>query len=117
MARRAPPRHPRLVDRICECEGCSDTTHEDYIDQYGDAQREAHNEGCDNQFGEYIACADQELECRESLARFDGCDSEQRSYYNCIGVGTTNICPSSCSTNTAWLWRPESSAAVPSAWS
>lgn len=85
-----------LIERICECEGCSDSTREDYVDDYGDAERVAHHEGCDDQFSEYIACADQELECRESVARFDGCDSEERSYSNCIGTSSDNFCPAGC---------------------
>ena len=90
-----------LIERICDCEGCSDSTREDYFDDYGDADRQAHNVGCDNQFSEYIACADQKLECRESVARFD-CDSEERSYSNCIGISSSLVCAHSCDSHRAF---------------
>lgn len=86
-----------LIDDICDCEGCSDGRYDDYVDEYEDAERDADNEGCLDQFDDYVDCASEELECRESVAYFDGCGSEQRSYYNCIGG--SNSCPGSCNNN------------------
>jgi hypothetical protein len=88
-----------LIDDICDCEGCSDSRYDDYVDDYEDAERDAENEGCEDQFDEYVSCAQDELECRLSVAYFDGCSSEQTSYYNC--VGNNGGCPGNCNTNRA----------------
>ena len=74
-----------LADDICECEGCSDNRYDEVLDFYEDAEREAENEGCEDQFDDYLSCAGEELECHESEAHFDGCGSEERSFFNCMG--------------------------------
>lgn len=73
-----------MCDDICECEGCSDDELDDCIDEGEDLEREVENEGCEDQFDDYLDCASEELECHDSRASFDGCGSELESLGNCL---------------------------------
>jgi len=74
-----------VCDEICDCVGCSENEHENCIDDFEDAERVAENEGCDDQYEEYLSCFDEEIQCRSSELDVDGCESEAESLSKCLG--------------------------------
>lgn len=73
-----------VCDEICDCIGCSENENADCVDEIEDAERAAENEGCEDQFDEFITCFDEEIECRSSEIDADGCEAEGKSLANCM---------------------------------
>jgi hypothetical protein len=88
-----------LSDAYCDCTGCSDNEYDDTIDALEDEERNADNEGCEDQYADLVDCANEELECRESRAHIDGCQSECNSYINCTNINITTVVVALCSGN------------------
>jgi hypothetical protein len=65
-----------LCDRLCECEGCSESEYEDCVDTGEDLEKAAEEAGCNDAWEDYVACTDEELECNDGVVKVDGCLSE-----------------------------------------
>ena len=85
-----------LADEFCDCTGCSDNDYDDVIDELEDEERNADNEGCDDQYTNLVDCANEELECRQSIAYIDGCQSECNSYVNCTNLNVNVVVLALC---------------------
>jgi hypothetical protein len=71
-------------DKVCDCQGCSDTQRDDCIDTADDARRNADHKGCRGEFDKLLSCGMEELECKDGYPKIDGCDSEQKKYLECV---------------------------------
>lgn len=82
---------------VCECTGCSEEEEIDCVDAVEDAEKAAADEGCEDAWDDYVSCAADELECRDGVARSDGCDAETEALSECTdgatvgGIGA-NVC-------------------------
>ena len=76
-----------LCDRICACEGCSDTERTECIDELEDDERRAEVEGCDTEFDDLVTCADAELACVGDDVELDGCTPQQDALTSCLDGG------------------------------
>ena len=72
-----------ICSDVCECTGCSEREEEDCVDSIEDVEKAAADEGCEDAWDEYVSCASDELECRDGVARSDGCDSEAEALAEC----------------------------------
>jgi len=79
------PTFEGLCDRICDCEGCSDTEHAECIDQLEDDQQQSEVEGCATEFDDFIECSDAELECVGDDVDLAGCSTLQEALASCYG--------------------------------
>lgn len=79
-----------ICSDVCDCEGCSEDEEKDCVDDVEDLQKDAEEEGCEDQVQELLDCYANELECKDSEASFDGCDSEAKSLNNCAGGQSSN---------------------------
>lgn len=73
-----------FCDDYCECTGCSDLDYDNCIDDAGDEDRRAENEGCVDQRDDYLSCYGSEFRCVQSKVDADGCAAELTSYLNCL---------------------------------
>jgi hypothetical protein len=73
-----------LCSDICDCTGCSDSEMDDCVDDVEDAEKEAGDEGCEDQYDDFISCFAEELECRDGEIDADGCESEATSLAKCL---------------------------------
>ena len=72
-----------LCDDVCDCSGCSDAAYDECLDNEDDLERSAYNEGCDDQYEEYMACRGDEFRCVNSQVDLDGCKFEKEGLDNC----------------------------------
>lgn len=82
---------------VCECTGCSEQEETDCVDAIEDAEKAAADEGCEDAWDDYVSCASDELECRDGVARSDGCDAEGEALAECtdgasVGGFGANLC-------------------------
>jgi hypothetical protein len=73
-----------LCDDTCDCSGCSDNEYDDCLDTADDLERSVENEGCEDQYDEYLSCLGDEFRCVNSVVDLDGCSSESSSLNNCL---------------------------------
>lgn len=78
------PSASSICEAGCDCEGCSDNELEDCIDDIEDLERAAENEGCADQYDEYLSCVDDELRCDGDDVDIDGCEFEANSLGKCM---------------------------------
>lgn len=70
-------------DDFCDCTGCSDAAYDDCLDREDDLEKNAYDEGCGDQYEEYMVCRDDEFRCVSSKVDDDGCKFERESLDNC----------------------------------
>lgn len=73
-----------LCDDICECTGCSDREYDECVDEGEDIERDVEDEGCEDEFDEYLACASDEFECHGDDYDLDGCGNENEDLGQCL---------------------------------
>lgn len=78
------PSATSLCSDQCDCEGCSEEEEADCVDDVEDAQKDAEDQGCGDQFSDYLSCYSDQFECRDSKVDADGCNSEGKSLNNCM---------------------------------
>lgn len=74
-----------ICEETCDCVGCSDEELDECIDSGEDFEKLASDEGCEDQFDDYISCYGEQLECRGSEVDADGCDHEYEALEKCLG--------------------------------
>jgi hypothetical protein len=72
-------------DKACECVGCNDKQRDECTDAVGDAKKKAEDDGCSDQFNDYLSCVNEELECKNDQLNADGCESEAKAFGKCSG--------------------------------
>ena len=72
-----------VCDDMCDCTGCSPETYDACVEETDSARKQAESKGCADVFDVYIACVDDELECKEDEFAFDGCDLEEQKLREC----------------------------------
>ena len=76
-----------ICDEVCDCQGCSDADYDDCIDEIEDAEGDAEDEGCEDEFDTYLDCLDEELACRDNdQIDADGCEDEGKELAECMGT-------------------------------
>lgn len=73
-----------ICSEVCDCEGCSDSELDDCVDNLEDAEKQADDEGCSDQYGDFAACFADQLECRDGDIDADGCNSEAELLEDCL---------------------------------
>jgi hypothetical protein len=73
-----------ICEEMCDCEGCSEDELDECIDEGEDIERLADNEGCEDQFDEFVACTDDEAVCRGDDFEADGCEQELDDLDDCV---------------------------------
>jgi hypothetical protein len=69
----------------CDCTGCSDNELDECVDNLEDLERSAEDEGCDDQWDDYLTCLDDELECRSGgTVDEDGCERKFLTLLSCL---------------------------------
>ena len=68
----------------CECEGCSETEEQECVDDVEDAEKQADDEGCSDQYSEFVSCYADQFECIEGEVDADGCNAEAEAYSKCL---------------------------------
>lgn len=75
-----------LCDKICDCQGCSDSELESCYDQAERDELAAEQEDCLSEYGDLVACGNDAFECVNDRADFgDECTSEGLAYLGCVG--------------------------------
>lgn len=78
-------------NKVCDCQGCSDSELDECVDSIDDAKKAASDEGCSSQFDALLSCINSELTCEDSKAEADGCDAESEELFKCAptvsGIG------------------------------
>lgn len=78
------PSASALCNKGCDCTGCSDSEYDECVDSFEDAQKAADDEGCSDQYSDYIGCVNDEFECRDGDVDIDGCDAEVEALFVCL---------------------------------
>lgn len=78
-----PSQEERACDIICDCTGCSEARYLDCVDKTETAKKAAAEASCPADFDEYLACLEEELECKDDAFSFDGCEDEEESLRQC----------------------------------
>lgn len=70
----------------CSCEGCSQAEHDDCVADVNAAVQKAQDLGCSSAYADWLACVEDEAECREGQTfAWDGCDIEEDALAQCSG--------------------------------
>jgi hypothetical protein len=84
-----------LCRDVCNCEGCSNSEEEDCIEAADEAQADAEDEGCTEEFDAYVECREDGFKCDGDSATFtESCERESADLADC-GVSPPtagNVC-------------------------
>ncbi|XXX73755.1 hypothetical protein WMF30_39535 [Sorangium sp. So ce134] len=78
-----PSQEERACDLICDCTGCSEARYRQCVEETEVAKQAAVEASCPGFFDEYLACFEDELECKNDAFSFDGCEAQERSLRDC----------------------------------
>jgi hypothetical protein len=82
----------RACDLQCDCTGCSEARYVDCVDQARRAEEKASAGGCAGRFTSYLACLEEEIECRDDKFSYDGCDDEELALRECGVTVFRSLC-------------------------
>ncbi|WP_437736554.1 hypothetical protein [Sorangium sp. So ce1335] len=78
-----------LCEDKCDCTGdCSPDDLDDCIDNLEDIEREAEEQGCEDQFDAAMSCVEDEFACRSRGVDVDGCRPEIDNLGGCTDRAT-----------------------------
>jgi hypothetical protein len=60
-----------FCEDTCDCEGCSDAALEECIEEGEELAAEAEEQGCGDEWDDFLDCGDDSFECEEGNATFD----------------------------------------------
>jgi hypothetical protein len=66
---------------VCDCTGCDE---DDCVEALTDAEDEAKDEKCEDDYQAYVECIQNKLECDDDRADFGDCDDEEEDLADCI---------------------------------
>lgn len=92
MSAGCPSQEERACDLICDCKGCSEARYLDCVDNTETAKTAAAEASCPAAFDEYLACLEEEIECKDDAFSFDGCEDQERSLRRCGVIVFRTIC-------------------------
>ncbi|WP_437574491.1 hypothetical protein [Sorangium sp. So ce887] len=78
-----PSQEERACDLLCDCTGCSEARYLDCVDKTETAKTVAAEASCPAAFDEYLACLEEEIECKDDAFSSDGCEDQERSLRQC----------------------------------
>ena len=91
-----------LCRRALECEGQADDEDDldDCVEELEELEEEAADAGCEDEYGDYLSCVDDNLECDGDDVEIDGCDDEVDDLGDCFddddGGGDTTASGPGC---------------------
>ncbi|WP_437955450.1 hypothetical protein WME76_28560 [Sorangium sp. So ce119] len=78
-----PSPDERACDAVCDCTGCSEARYLECLDEAETTRKAAAEASCAGALDELLVCLEEELECKDDVFFFDGCEDQEARLGEC----------------------------------